>query len=149
MKNKLIIAGLISFNIITGIFLIQNVYLKSLWKTEAMNYAKFSAGFWAVTDFHKGKVKKLRLRIENNPKASINGRPEFDGEFIVKDWVGYRHKLPIMGNFISPNMQIASRVVNVYNSRMRKCLANPEKYKKKLADEINNWNNNVIKDTLK
>ncbi|MFH1061722.1 MAG: hypothetical protein V1747_02390 [Candidatus Omnitrophota bacterium] len=145
MKKNIIITGLVVLNIITGLCLVRGIWLKNLWENEARNYSKFAAGLWAVSDFHKGKLKKLRLRIEDQPNENINKDVEFEEEFVIKEWVGYTHVFPILRGIDSPNIQVARIVVNAYNWRMKKCYENPDLYKKRLADEIENWNETVIK----
>lgn len=139
MKKNLIVIILIVLNLLTGISLVKAIRLKNLWESEAKNYSRFGAGIWAVSDFHKGKIKKLRLRIEDYPNENINKNVEFKDGVLIKDWVGYTHPSLILMGIDSPNIQIARIVVDAYNFRMGRCLKNPDLYKKKLADEIENW----------
>jgi hypothetical protein len=149
MKKNFIIIGLVIINILTVIGLVLMIGLKDQWKSEATNYSKFAAGSWAVSDFHKGKLKKLRLRIEDQPNMDINKNIEFESGVVVKDWVGYSYALPFLKRFDSPNIQVSRIVVNAYNLRMKKCWENPNLYKQQLVDEIKEWKENLIKASVK
>jgi hypothetical protein len=144
MKKNALLTFLVLSNIVLLLLLGRMAWLSMLWKDEATSNARFAAGLWAANDIHKGKKVKLRLKVEDEPKGSVSEPTEFDGDFVVREWIGYTDPFPILGGQNSPSIQTTRIIVDTYNKAMREYHAAPEKYKQRLADEIRYWNENVL-----
>jgi hypothetical protein len=118
--------------------------LKMMWEGEAKINTEFAAKLWAHNDFGKGKLVKLRLSIEKEPKASVSKPTEFDGAFVVREWVGYCDPFPLLGGENSASIQTAKIMVASYNKAMEESHEHPEQYKKSLAAESEYWKKEVL-----
>ncbi len=149
MKNRILIGVLLVSNAVTGIALLRVAWLKMMWQNEATNNAQFLASLWAANDYDKEKLVKLRLKVEDEPKGATCEPREFDGGFVVRNWIGYTDPFPILGGLESPSVQTARVIVEKYNLRMQEMHEHPDEYKKRRAEEIEYWRENVLKKKAK
>jgi hypothetical protein len=118
-------------------------YRKEMWKLDALSTAEFAAKLWAANDYSKGKRIQLRLVVREDPFARSQPKAtQFEGQYVIRDWVGYTD--PLFKNKDSPSIQVASKMVDVYNAAMKEMVENPTEYQKRLAREIDYWQTNVL-----
>ena len=145
MRKKIAIsflfAALIVTNVCTLLCLARSSLLATFWKNEATVNAEFAAKLWSWNNFSKGKIVKLRLKVEQEAKAPVSEPTEFDGPYVVREWIGYEY--PFFGAD-SPSVQIARITVDTYNAQMKEMVENPEKFRQELAEEIEYWKTNVL-----
>ena len=140
MRKNIIIVVLATLFVITAIWLAYSSWWCVLWRMEATRNAAFAAALWADNDYSKGKIVKLRLTIEAEPKPYVEKSPEFDGPYVIHEWVGYSTG----GGSNSPSIQSARLIVDTYNKKMTDKVQNPERYKAERAEEIEYWQQNVL-----
>ncbi|MFA6293656.1 MAG: hypothetical protein WC637_17850 [Victivallales bacterium] len=102
-----------------------------LWKNEALISAEFAAKGWASNDFAKGTLIQLRFTIAKEAQQAPN--PAIvDGKYVIREWVGYVD--PMFKDTNSPSIQVARKMVEVYNARMKELVENPEGTTRKLTE---------------
>jgi len=139
MKRNILVAILLATNIVTAFCLFRMSWLKMTWEMQARNTSDFAAKVWASNDYGKGKLVKLRLSIEKEPKGFVSKPTEFDGPFVVREWIGYSEPLPFLDRDDSASIQTARIMVASYNQAMSEYHQHPEQYKDRLVTEIENW----------
>jgi hypothetical protein len=144
MKKNIVIILLILINICTAIYLQYSSWQLMLWRNEATINSEFAAKVWARNCYSKGKIIKLRLKIEQEPKGYVSQPTEFDGPYVVLDQIGYTDPFPLFGGTNSPSIKIAKIMVDAYNKIMKEMYENPGKYKEELAEETEYWKTNVL-----
>jgi hypothetical protein len=144
MKKMIVPAILLATNIITAFCLLRMFWVKTLWEMESRTTAQFAARVWASSDYSKGKLSKLRLIIEQEPKGYFPRPTVFDGPFVVREWIGYTDPFPLLGGEDSPSIQTARITVASYNEVMLECHEHPEEYKKRLASERESWKGVIL-----
>ena len=145
MKRNIFFAILLVTNIVTAFCLLRLWWSKTIWEMEARNNTDFAAKVWASSDYGKGKLVKLRLIIEQEPKGSVSKPTEFDGPFVVREWHGYKApSFLFVSGENSPSVQTAQIMVASYNQRMAEYHEHPEEYKKTLATESEYWKKEVL-----
>lgn len=144
MKKNILIAILVATNVFTGAWLLQVSWLKMLWNLEATSLSEFAAALWAANDYSKGKLVKLRLKIEEEPLGHLSKPTEFDGVFVVREHIGYINPVPTLGAQESPSIEVTRIMVDAYNRKMQEFHANPGEYKRQVAKEIECWQESVL-----
>jgi len=142
MKRNITIAFLAVLLLIAVLSLARLLWQCALWRIEATTNAEFAAALWADNDYNKGKIVKLRLVIEAEPKGYVDKPPECDGPYVVREQFGYSD--PRLGGSNSPSIQVARLIVDTYNKQMTSKVENPEKYKAERLDEIEYWRENIL-----
>lgn len=135
-----LVTGLIIGLGVLGLFYMS--LLNMMWKSEALISSEFAAKLWAANDFSKGRIVQLRLVITDEPKRTGMKPTMFEGPYVVREWVGYID--PLLKDTNSPSIQVARKMVEVYNATMKEIFENPEEYRKRLDREIAYWQTNVL-----
>ena len=145
MKKNILVAVLLVTNIVTAFCLLRLWWSKTTWEMEARNNTDFAAKVWASNDYSKGKLVKLRLTIDEEPKGFVSRPTEFDGPFVVREWHGYKApSFLLVSGENSPSVQTAQIMVDSYNQRMAEYHEHPEQYEKERAAEIEYWKKEVL-----
>lgn len=115
---ELVIAALGLALLVSLGFYGQSAFREQQWKAEVENLAGIAGTTFALSDFHRGRVRLLVIRGENEtPRFS----GEKDGPFEV--WIA--QSLPING---ASYMFSNERIVAAYNTKMRYMQKDPKKF---------------------
>ena len=98
---------------------------------------------WAINDYDKGKIVKLRLVIKNEPEAYESKPTEFEGPYVIREQIGYNG--PYLGGNNSPSVQVSKIIVENYNSEMKEMYEHPKEYEEERNKEIEYWKNHILK----
>jgi hypothetical protein len=145
MKKHIFVAILFVTNIVSAFCLLRMWWSKTIWEMEARSITEFAAKVWASNDYSKGRLVKLRLIIEEEPKGFVCKPTEFEGPFVVREWQGYKApSFLFVSGENSPSIQTAQIMVASYNQRMAEYHEHPKQYEKDRAAEIEYWKKEVL-----
>ncbi len=104
----------------------------------AINNARLAGVLWAENYYDTGRIVKLRLRLEPEPKPAVEKPTEFDGPYVILDY-------PAVGDPDSPTFKIGRTMVDAFNERMATIVQDPKQHQADRAEAIEYWRSNVLK----